>query len=51
MREQFERTGLLQTLGDDAVLSATEQAYGSCLLAEQRGRGWLEGKAGPTDEG
>ncbi len=51
MREQFERTGLLQTLGEDAVLSATEQAYGSCLLAEQRGRGWLEGKAGPTDEG
>jgi SulP family sulfate permease len=51
MREQFERTGLLDTLGDDAVLSATEQAYGSCLLAEQRGRGWLEGKAGPADEG
>ena len=47
MREQFERTGLLQTLGEDAVLSATEQAYGSCQLAETAGaRSWLEAQAG-----
>jgi SulP family sulfate permease len=46
MREQLERTGLLQTLGEDAVLSATEQAYGSCRLAEERGQSWLSGDAG-----
>jgi len=51
MREQLERTGLLQTLGEDAVLSATEQAYGSCRLAEQRGHGWLTGHGKQADGG
>ena len=50
MREQLERTGMLQTLGEDAVLSATDTAYGSCRSAEERGRAWLAdvGGAGPV---
>jgi sulfate permease, SulP family len=50
MREQLERTGLLHTLGEDAVLSATETAYGSCRLAGERGRDWLAGHTRPADE-
>ena len=46
MHDQLERTGMLEALGDDAVLSATETAYGSCLLAEQRGRSWLDDVSG-----
>jgi sulfate permease, SulP family len=46
MKDQLERTGLVALLGDDAVLSATETAYGSCRLAEDRGREWLAGEAG-----
>ena len=46
MREQFERTGLLQTLGEDAVLSATERPTGRACSLKQRGRGWLAPGAG-----
>jgi len=46
MRDQLERTGMLQTLGEDAVLSATETAYGSCRLAQDRGQSWLTAQDG-----
>jgi sulfate permease, SulP family len=50
MRDQLDRTGVLATLGEDAVVSATDRAYGSCQLAEARGRSWLAAQAGRTDE-
>ena len=49
MKEQLERTGLLATLGEDAVVGATETAYGSCQLAERRGRDWLCTETAPPD--
>ena len=49
MKEQLERTGLLATLGEDAVVGATETAYGACQLAERRGRDWLGTEAAPPD--
>jgi SulP family sulfate permease len=50
MRDQLERTGLLATLGEDAVVEATETAYGSCQLAERRGRAWAAPESGPPDD-
>jgi MFS superfamily sulfate permease-like transporter len=42
MEDQLRRTGLLQTLGPDAVVPATDELYGSCEAAQRRGRTWLE---------
>ncbi len=50
MREQLERTGMLETLGEDAVLAATETAYGSCRLAEERGERWITKQSGVGEE-
>ena len=42
MQEQLRRTGLLDLLGPDAVVAATDELYGSCATAQQRGETWLE---------
>ena len=39
--DQLRRTGLLQTLGADAVVPASADLYGSCIAAQRRGRAWL----------
>jgi SulP family sulfate permease len=41
MEEQLERTGVRELLGPDAVVGATDQIYGACAIAQQRGRTWL----------
>lgn len=41
MMAQFRRTGLLQTLGEDAVAPATDEPYGSCEAARSRAEAWL----------
>ena len=42
MEEQLRRAGLLELLGQDAVVRATDELYTSCELAQQRGRAWLQ---------
>jgi sulfate permease, SulP family len=39
--EQLRRTHLLDTLGADAVVPATDEFYGACEAAQRRGRQWL----------
>ncbi|MCX6373852.1 MAG: SulP family inorganic anion transporter [Actinobacteria bacterium] len=50
MEDQLRRTGVLELLGPDAVVTATDELYGACAAAQQRGREWLdahgEGRAG-----
>jgi SulP family sulfate permease len=50
MEDQLRRTGALELLGRDAVVTATDEIYGACAAAQQRGRAWLdahgEGRAG-----
>ncbi len=46
MEEQFRRTGVLDLLGPDAVVTATDELYGACAVAQQRGRTWLAASAG-----
>ncbi len=50
---QLRRTGLLDELGADAVVPATDEAYRSCWAAAQRGEEWLRpqasGDAGHAD--
>lgn len=41
MREQLQRTGLVDLLGPDAVVGATEELYGACATARRRGEAWL----------
>ncbi len=41
MEEQLRRTGVLDLLGPDAVVTATDELYGACALAQARGRDWL----------
>ena len=41
MESQLRRTGLLDDLGPDAVVPATDELYGSCEAAQRRGRAWL----------
>lgn len=49
MEEQLRRTGVLELLGPDAVVTATDELYGACVLAQQRGRAWLASRAhGPA---
>jgi len=43
MEEQLRRTGVLQLLGPDAVVAATDELYGACAAAQQRGRTWIAG--------
>ena len=45
MEEQLQRTGVLELLGPDAVVGATDQIYGACAIAQQRGRTWLAAHA------
>ena len=45
MEEQLRRTRVLEMLGSDAVVPATDELYGSCAVAQQRGRTWLKAHA------
>ena len=45
MEEQLRRTGVLDLLGPDAVVAATDELYGACATAQQRGRTWLAAHA------
>jgi SulP family sulfate permease len=45
MEEQLRRTGVLDLLGADAVVTATDELYGACVTAQQRGKMWLAGHA------
>ena len=45
MEEQLQRTGVLELLGPDAVVAATDELYGACVTAQQRGRTWLAAHA------
>ena len=45
MEEQLQRTGVLELLGPDAVVAATDELYGACATARQRGRTWLAAQA------
>jgi SulP family sulfate permease len=38
---QVRRTGLADVLGNDAVLTATDELYGSCAAAQRRGQAWV----------
>lgn len=44
MEEQLRRTGVLELLGPDAVVTATDELYGACATAQERGRSWLAGR-------
>ena len=44
MQEQLSRTGLLDELGPDAVVEATDELYGACAVAQERGQAWLAGR-------
>jgi sulfate permease, SulP family len=46
MQEQLARTGVLDELGPDAVVAASDELYGSCVTAQHRGRSWLRSHAG-----
>ena len=41
MQDQLRRTGVLDMLGPDAVVEATDELYGACATAQERGRSWL----------
>jgi SulP family sulfate permease len=41
MEEQLQRTGVLEQLGPDAVVTATDEIYGACAIARERGQQWL----------
>jgi SulP family sulfate permease len=43
--EQLRRTGLLDQLGPDAVIAATDEVYGACVAAQRRGESWLAARA------
>jgi len=51
MEDQLRRTGLLDMLGPDAVVAATDELYGACATAQQRGLTWLSGHADDPEEG
>jgi SulP family sulfate permease len=51
MEEQLRRTGVLAQLGPDAVVAATDELYGSCAAAQQRGRAWLATQADAAKRG
>ena len=45
MEDQLRRTGVLGLLGPDAVVAATDELYGACATAQQRGESWLAAHA------
>jgi SulP family sulfate permease len=45
MEEQLRRTGVLDLLGPDAVVTATDELYGACATAQERGKLWLASQA------
>ncbi|MGE5228099.1 MAG: SulP family inorganic anion transporter [Deltaproteobacteria bacterium] len=45
MEDQLRRTGVLELLGADAVVAATDEIYGACATAQQRGESWLAAHA------
>ncbi len=50
MEDQLRRTGLMEALGADAVVPATDEAYSACEIAQRRARTWLATKDdGHTD--
>ena len=51
MEEQLRRTGVLVLLGPDAVVTATDELYGACATAQQRGQRWLATHADPSGRG
>jgi SulP family sulfate permease len=51
MEDQLRRTGLLDALGPDAVVAATDQLYAACSTAQERGRTWLSAHASDQPEG
>lgn len=51
MEEQLRRTGVLDLLGPDAVVTATDELYGACATAQQRGKLWLAARADFTERG
>ena len=51
MEEQLRRTGVLGMLGPDAVVAATDELYGACATAQQRGRVVACRARGPTAHG
>lgn len=44
LRQQLERTGLLQQLGAEAVVPATDELYGACEAARRHAEDWLAGE-------
>jgi sulfate permease, SulP family len=48
--EQLRRTHLLDKLGTDAVVPATDEFYGACEAAQRRGRQWLASVAAQSPE-
>ena len=42
MEDQLRRSGLMEVLGADAVVPATDEACSACEIAQRRARTWLE---------
>ena len=51
MEDQLRRTGVLELLGADAVVAATDELYGACAIAQERGESWLAAHADPPPAG
>ena len=51
MQDQLRRTGVLDLLGPDAVAEATDELYGACATAQQRGWTWVSAHADDPAEG
>jgi SulP family sulfate permease len=51
MEDQLRRTGVLDMLGPDAVVTATDELYGACTTAQERGRTWLSAQAEDSADG
>ena len=47
---QLRRTHLIDMLGADAVVPATDEFYGACETAQRRGRQWLASAAAQSPE-
>lgn len=48
--EQLRRTHLIDTLGADAIVPATDEFHGACEVAQRRGRQWLASGAALSRE-
>ena len=51
IEEQLQRTGVLELLGQDGIVAATDELYGACVTAQQRGRSWLSTRSGDRTPG